>query len=189
MPNPGTDIQLYLTHPSPQSPPFITTYFNRQFFDTLHGLSYRGQSHRQVGVPAICVAGVGERLPRMDTRVYTLPTFQGNVAFKGPSWELQPPAARFSHVHIDLVGPLPVSSGLRYCLTSPFGLRHSLPLRSPPKQCLRPSSPSGFLVSAVPIKSQPTRTGNLSPVLSRLCPSSPDPLYPGLLRGIPPQMT
>jgi cleavage and polyadenylation specificity factor subunit 1 len=28
------------------------------------------------------------------------------------------PSARFSHVHIDLVGPLPVSSGFRYCLTA-----------------------------------------------------------------------
>ena len=27
-------------------------------------------------------------------------------------------SARFSHVHIDLVGRLPVSSGLRYCLTA-----------------------------------------------------------------------
>jgi cleavage and polyadenylation specificity factor subunit 1 len=29
-----------------------------------------------------------------------------------------PPAARFLHVHIDLVGPLPVSSGYTYCLTA-----------------------------------------------------------------------
>ena len=28
------------------------------------------------------------------------------------------PSARFSQVHIDLVGPLPVSSGFRYCLTT-----------------------------------------------------------------------
>jgi cleavage and polyadenylation specificity factor subunit 1 len=29
-----------------------------------------------------------------------------------------PPASRFLHVHIDLVGPLPVSSGYTYCLTA-----------------------------------------------------------------------
>ena len=28
------------------------------------------------------------------------------------------PSVRFSHVDIDLVGPLPVSSGFRYCLTA-----------------------------------------------------------------------
>ncbi|KAA5579017.1 transposase family protein, partial [Pseudomonas aeruginosa] len=28
------------------------------------------------------------------------------------------PTARFRHVHIDLIGPLPVSQGYRYCLTA-----------------------------------------------------------------------
>jgi hypothetical protein len=28
-----------------------------------------------------------------------------------------PPAARFLHVHVDLVGPLPTSAGYTYCLT------------------------------------------------------------------------
>ena len=28
-----------------------------------------------------------------------------------------PPSARFEHVHIDLVGPLPSSEGKKYCLT------------------------------------------------------------------------
>jgi len=42
VPIPGTDIRLYLTNPSPQSRPFITTSFRRQVFDTLHGLSHPG---------------------------------------------------------------------------------------------------------------------------------------------------
>jgi hypothetical protein len=29
-----------------------------------------------------------------------------------------PPAARFLHIHIDLVGPLPTSAGYTYCLTA-----------------------------------------------------------------------
>ncbi|RWS19096.1 hypothetical protein B4U80_03243, partial [Leptotrombidium deliense] len=28
-----------------------------------------------------------------------------------------PPDARFSHIHIDIVGPLPMSEGFSYCLT------------------------------------------------------------------------
>ncbi|RWS19194.1 hypothetical protein B4U80_08138, partial [Leptotrombidium deliense] len=31
--------------------------------------------------------------------------------------EFAPPEARFAHIHIDLVGPLPVSDGFTYCLT------------------------------------------------------------------------
>jgi len=37
---------------------------------------------------------------------------------KAPLGSFDLPSAHFSHVHIDLVGPLPVSSGFRYCLTA-----------------------------------------------------------------------
>jgi cleavage and polyadenylation specificity factor subunit 1 len=32
--------------------------------------------------------------------------------------DFTPPAARFLHVHVDLVGPLPTSAGYTYCLTA-----------------------------------------------------------------------
>jgi cleavage and polyadenylation specificity factor subunit 1 len=35
-----------------------------------------------------------------------------------PLGDFTPPAARFLHVHIDLVGPLPMSAGYTYCLTA-----------------------------------------------------------------------
>jgi cleavage and polyadenylation specificity factor subunit 1 len=35
-----------------------------------------------------------------------------------PLGDFTPPAARFLHVHIDLVGPLPTSAGYTYCLTA-----------------------------------------------------------------------
>jgi hypothetical protein len=37
---------------------------------------------------------------------------------KAPLGSFKLPSARFSHVHIDLVGPLHMSSGFRYCLTA-----------------------------------------------------------------------
>jgi len=37
---------------------------------------------------------------------------------KAPLCSFNLSSARFSHVHIDLVGPLPVSSGFRYCPTA-----------------------------------------------------------------------
>jgi cleavage and polyadenylation specificity factor subunit 1 len=37
---------------------------------------------------------------------------------KAPLGSFHLPPARFSHVHVDLVGSLPVSSGFRYCLTA-----------------------------------------------------------------------
>jgi transposase InsO family protein len=35
-----------------------------------------------------------------------------------PLGDFTPPAARFLHVHVDLVGPLPTSAGYTYCLTA-----------------------------------------------------------------------
>jgi hypothetical protein len=35
-----------------------------------------------------------------------------------PLGDFTPPPARFLHVHIDLVGPLPTSAGYTYCLTA-----------------------------------------------------------------------
>jgi len=46
-----------------------------------HSTSLATPGQRQAGVPLVCVTGSGERLSRMDTRVYTLPTVQGNAAF------------------------------------------------------------------------------------------------------------
>ncbi|GBM28068.1 hypothetical protein AVEN_169448-1 [Araneus ventricosus] len=36
---------------------------------------------------------------------------------KAPVSQFLPPDARFAHVHLDLIGPLPISGGFRYCLT------------------------------------------------------------------------
>ena len=36
---------------------------------------------------------------------------------KHPVQSINPPTGRFSHVHVDIVGPLPLSSGYRYLFT------------------------------------------------------------------------
>jgi len=87
----GTDVNLYCDTSTPKPRPFITTNFIRQVFNTLHGLSQR----RQVGVPVVCVAGSGERLRRMDMRMYILPAIHCNAAREGLSREFQPPVGMF----------------------------------------------------------------------------------------------
>ena len=156
MPIPGTEVNIYCDTSTPQPRQFITTLFSRQVFHTPHG-----QHHRQVGVPAVFVAGSRERLPRLDTRVYTLPTFHGATARIGPSRKFQLAIGTYfscAYRHGRPTACLLASGTVSLpSKGTPVGLRHSLSLRSPPKQSLRPSSPSGLLVSAVPSKSQPTR--------------------------------
>ena len=91
--------------------------FEKQGLCNLHGLCHAGAnataklvSHRFVW------PGVGKDC-RAWTRACT-PCQRSKVTrhVKAPLVSFNLPSARFCHVHIDLVGPLPVSSGFRYCL-------------------------------------------------------------------------
>ena len=128
----------------------------------------------------LCGLGVGK-----DCRTWThacTPCQQSKVTrhVKAPLWSFNLPLAHFSHVHIDLVGPLPVSLAAGTAslpsTDTPVGLRHSLSPTSPPKQSLKLSSQPGLLVSTAPSKSQLTRAGSSRPVSSRLWLPSLDPL-------------
>ena len=114
-----TDVNLYCDTSTPQPWPFTTTSFRRPVFDTLHSLRHSGAnatiklvSQRFVwpGVGKDCRAWTRACTPCQRSKV----TRHVNASFG--SFNL--PSARLSHVHIDLVGPLPVSSGFRYCLTA-----------------------------------------------------------------------
>jgi len=116
---PGTDVSLYCGTSTSQPRPFITTPFRRQVFDTLHGLSHPGANATVKLVSQRFVwPGVGKDC-RAWTRAFT-PCQRSRVTrhVKAPLGSFNLPSARFSHVHVDLVGPLPVSSAFRYCLTA-----------------------------------------------------------------------
>jgi hypothetical protein len=64
------------------------------------------------------VARHTERLPHLGADLSGLPALQSHPPHSYPVGEFTLPPARFLHVHIDLVGPLPTSSGYTYCLTT-----------------------------------------------------------------------
>jgi hypothetical protein len=74
------------------------------------------QSNSEVGRTAFRVARRTERLPNLGTDLPDLSEVSRlTVAAVG---DCTLPAGRFIHVHIDLVGPLPTSTGYTYCLTT-----------------------------------------------------------------------
>ena len=116
---PGTDVNLHCDTSIPQPRPFITTPFRRQVFDTLHGLGHPGANATVKLLSQRFVwPGVGKYC-RTWARAFT-PCQRSKVTrhVKAPLERFHLPSVRFSHVHIDLVGPLPVSFGFRYCLTA-----------------------------------------------------------------------
>ena len=107
--------QPYCDTSTPQPRPFITTPFRR------HGLSYPGANTTVKLVSQrfvwFVLPGVGKDCHAWTRTCTPLSTTQGKAARKCPSG-VSTSCQHVSLVHIDLVGPLPVSSGYQYCLTA-----------------------------------------------------------------------
>ncbi|KMQ89105.1 pol polyprotein [Lasius niger] len=115
---PGTNSALYCDTSTTIARPFVTKEYRKQIFQSLHSLSHPGSkataklvSERYVWprVKSDCHQWAKACINCQKVKVHKhTRTPLGN--FVGPT-------KRFEHVHIDLVGPLPVSKGYRYCLT------------------------------------------------------------------------
>lgn len=103
------------THP-PR--PYITPKLRRQVFDMIHGWNHPGSSATARLVAQKFVwPGI-----RKDCREWSRQCLNCQISkttrhTRSPPSSFLTPSARFSHIHIDLVGPLPLSCGYKYCLT------------------------------------------------------------------------
>lgn len=101
------------------SRPYITPTFRKQIFNTLHNLSHPGATATAKIIAQRYVwPGI-----RRDCRSWaqTCTECQRNKITRhssSPFSTFPVPSERFSHVHLDLIGPLPFSCGYRYCLTA-----------------------------------------------------------------------
>lgn len=99
--------------------PFIPRDYRRSVFDAIHGLSHPGtratlqlikQRYVWPSMRSDVVAWVRSCLSCQRAKV-SRHTVSTPGAFPLPS-------ARFSHVHLDIIGPLPSCQGFSYCLTA-----------------------------------------------------------------------
>ncbi|KAJ1518995.1 hypothetical protein ONE63_011376 [Megalurothrips usitatus] len=98
--------------------PFVPAAFRRRAFDAIHGLSHPGA---RSSVRLVSARFVWPEL-RKDVRAWANACEHCQRAkvtrhASAPLADFDPPTARFSHVHLDLVGVLPSASGFRYILT------------------------------------------------------------------------
>lgn len=115
---PGTSIEVFCDVSSQPPRPYITPDFRQQVFDSLHNLSHPGRTttvrlvtQRYVwpGIRKDCREWSRKCLKCQGTKI-TRHTYS-------PISPFLPPSSRFAHIHLDIVGPLPISSDFRYCLT------------------------------------------------------------------------
>lgn len=115
---PDQDVAIYCDISTKIPRPFITKSFRRAAFDSVHGLAHPGvkattrlvkQRFVWPGVDADCREWARSCLQCQRSKV--------SRHTAAPVGAFQPPSARFEHVHLDIIGPLPISEGQRYCLT------------------------------------------------------------------------
>lgn len=116
LPNPAITIicDTSKTHPRPVVPPS----FRRIVFDAIHSLAHPGP---KASVKLIAGRFTWQGLSK-DVRTWAkacIACQRSKVIRhnKAPVSSFDLPDARFSHVHLDLVGPLPDSKGCRFLLT------------------------------------------------------------------------
>lgn len=119
IPIPGTDISLTCDTSTGRPRPFVTQNLRRRVFEKLHSLSHPGAratlrlvSERYVWPSmskdckewcSTCAACQRSKVTRHVT---------------APLGNFETPSSRFLHVHMDIIGPLPVCDDFRYCLTA-----------------------------------------------------------------------
>lgn len=115
---PGSCTELYCDVSTPAPRPFVPKALRRQVVDCLHSLSHPGAN----ATAKLVAQRFVWPLMRKNCREWTKACLacqrsKVNRHVASPIGTLDLPSARFKHVHLDLVGPLPPDGDYRYCLT------------------------------------------------------------------------
>ncbi|UYV73233.1 hypothetical protein LAZ67_10002257 [Cordylochernes scorpioides] len=115
---PETNISLYCEVSTAKPRPFVPAPCRRIFFSAYHNLSHPGVRATTRMVTAHYVWPAVKK----DCALWTRACHRCQVSktarhTRTPLQSFSPPNGRFSHVHIDLVGPLPPSENYRYIFT------------------------------------------------------------------------
>ncbi|BHF84456.1 hypothetical protein SprV_0902760700 [Sparganum proliferum] len=103
---------------TPSHRPFVPPSLRRKVFSSLHNLSHPGSRATDKLVSDRFVWPAMHKDLKAWTRA-CIPCQRSKIQRhnKAPIGTFPGPAARFSHVHLDIVGPLPLSNGCSYLLT------------------------------------------------------------------------
>ncbi|BHF78459.1 hypothetical protein SprV_0602157200 [Sparganum proliferum] len=103
---------------TPSHRPFVPPSLRREVFSSLHNLSHSGSRATDKLVSDRFVWPAMHKDLKAWTRA-CIPCQRSKIQRhnKAPIGTFPGPGARFSHVHLDIVGPLPLSNGCSYLLT------------------------------------------------------------------------
>ena len=98
--------------------PVVPKSWQRKMFDAIHGLSHPGiRATRRLISQKMVWKGMTKQINTWAKTCTSCQRAKVHRHTRAPLGEYEKPSGRFSHVNIDLVGPLPPSRGYTYLLT------------------------------------------------------------------------
>ncbi|CAK1603651.1 unnamed protein product [Parnassius mnemosyne] len=116
---PNSQLQLYCDVSKSTPRPFVTKPLRRQLFDSLHSLSHPGaNASAKLVAERFVWPGVRKDCREWSRQCLACQRAKVHRHISSPLGTFDLPRARFTFVHVDIIGPFPVSQGYRYCLTA-----------------------------------------------------------------------
>lgn len=111
--------KLFCDVSGPNKRSYITPEFRKTVFDNLHRLSHpSARTTTKLVTERYVWPGIRKDCRNWARTCIACQKSKVSRHVSAPIGEFDLPSGRFSCVHIDLVGPLPVSNGYRYCFTA-----------------------------------------------------------------------
>jgi hypothetical protein len=115
---PNTSSSVYCDVSTKHVRPFISKKCRQQIFNSVHNLAHPGRksSTKQI-IERFVWPNIKKDVAEMVKNCIPCQKSKISIHNKTAIEKFTVPDKRFSWIHIDLVGPLPISNGYRYCLT------------------------------------------------------------------------
>lgn len=116
---PNSQTELYCDVSTSNPRPFVTMPLRKQIFDSLHNLSHPGaNASAKLVAERFVWPGMRKDCREWSRKCIACQRAKVHRHVSSPLGTFDLPSARFSFIHVDIIGPLPVSQGYRYCLTA-----------------------------------------------------------------------
>lgn len=115
---PGTTYELQCDLSTGRPRPFVPAGWRRKIFSQLHELSHPGaRASVKLVTERFVWPSVNKDVTTWARACLACQRTKVSRHVVSPLGHFTAPTARFGQVHIDLIGPLPLSKGYKYCLT------------------------------------------------------------------------
>lgn len=114
---PGSSTTIVCDTSTGKTRPYLPLRFRKQVFDVIHGLSHPGtRATRKMITQKYIWANMNKDINSWCKTCLACQQSKVHRHTVSPLGSFMP-AQRFEHIHIDIVGPLPISQGKRYLVT------------------------------------------------------------------------